>query len=293
MPRQAHLPAVGVTGQHERGPVVGHRVQHPPVGGVGDAQTQVAPVAALSGARLRRGHPVPPDVGVVHPDQADGPPGHLQPGPGVGEVEPPGPGQRRDQVTGRQVDHGAVDAAGAEEVPQRAAHRRRVVVVRAQHESPRAVQQVTQRAHHGGHGIAVGEHVPGHDRQVGLERREAGHPVPLRRAAGPQVEVGQVEQPERGLTRGEHGHLHPTQDRAAGLHERPAQHRRPGHDRSAEQTARPGPGGAHPWSRPPSSSATSSAISAVLSAAPLRRLSPHTNRSSVRGKSSACRIRPT
>src|SRR5690606_28266026 len=41
------------------------------------------------------------------------------------------------------------------------------------------------------------------------------------------------------------------------------------------------------------SAATSAAISAVLRAAPLRRLSPQTNSSSVFGKSRACRIRPT
>ena len=54
---------------------------------------------------------------------------------------------------------------------------------------------------------------------------------------------------------------------------------------------RPGRGQAAPGQLSPAP--TSSAISAVLSAAPLRRLSPTTNRSSVFGKSSACRSRPT
>ena len=54
---------------------------------------------------------------------------------------------------------------------------------------------------------------------------------------------------------------------------------------------RPGRGEAAPGQL--SSAPTSSAISAVLRAAPLRRLSPTTNSSSVFGKSSACRSRPT
>ena len=69
------------------------------------------------------------------------------------------------------------------------------VVVAAEDEQARDVQQRAERGQGGGDGAGVGEVVAGVDDEVGLQLRQRGHPALLAALAGRDVQVGHVQHP--------------------------------------------------------------------------------------------------
>ena len=89
--------------------------------------------------------------------------------------------------------------------------RRHVVVVAPHHECARPLEQRAERVEHGRHGLEVGQVVAGVDHEVGLETGERPYPVALALLVGREVQVGDVQHPQRPRTGREHRHGDPAQ----------------------------------------------------------------------------------
>ncbi len=87
-----------------------------------------------------------------------------------------------------------------------------------------------------GHGVLRGEAVARGDDEVGLERAERAHPLDLAPLPRHEVQVGQVQDPERRTARGEHRQREAPQRERAGLTTSRSQARR--HRRRGRRGAR-------------------------------------------------------
>src|SRR5690606_32488239 len=193
-----------------------HRVQHPTVRGVGHGNGDVD--LALVDRAGDLGVPVGVQVGVVGAAEADPQAVDLQRGPDVGEVLPAGLFERPAQVLPGQrllVRFGGALRLG--QVAQRVLEAGAVVVVGAPDVDAGQVQQRVQRVQDGLDGVDVGEVVPGVDHQVGFQGGEPPDPVLLLPLAGGEVQVGDVQHPDRYGVRRQHRHLDPAQPEGAHL----------------------------------------------------------------------------
>ena len=139
-----------------------------------------------------RGVVVASDVRVVDPDHLDRAPAGLHHGTRVVYVEPAGMGENLPQFLGRQVGAGTVRTVPGE-VAERVLQHRAGVVVGAEHERAGPLQQRGEGPLDRRYRVGVRQVVAGRDDQVGVGRRERGHPVLLAPLVGGQVQVGQVQ----------------------------------------------------------------------------------------------------
>ena len=184
-PGQADLAAVGVAGEDRVVPVGGELVEHPEVRRVRDAEPQVGVGVGRPGDRSSQ--VVSPGAGRRRRrTRSSCPPTSSRSAP-VGQVEPAGVDERAPAGRARAAAATWMLrlAVVGQQVAQRVAQRRRVVVVGAEHEHARAVEQGAERVEHDRHRVAVGEVVAGVDDQVGLEVGE-------RRAATPACGAGRA-----------------------------------------------------------------------------------------------------
>jgi hypothetical protein len=127
-------------------------------------------------------------------------------------------GERRTQVLERKLRCVRVPpAVVGQQVPGRVARRRRVVVVRAEHEHARLIEQRAEPGQRRRHRVDVREVVAGVDDKIGLEPRERAQPGPLPVLARRQVQVADVEDPDRTGSRGQARDLHLAEREAADL----------------------------------------------------------------------------
>ena len=131
---------------------------------------------------------------------------HLQLVAAVGEVEPAGLDVGTLEVGPGQLRLVDVPLAGVgQQVADRVAQGRHVVVVGAEHEDARPLQQRAERLGHDRHRLAVGQVVAGVDHEVGLEVGQPAQPLLLAQLARRHVDVGQVQDPQRSMTGGSSG----------------------------------------------------------------------------------------
>ena len=205
--RQAHLAAVGVTGDHHVPAVAGEPVQHPEVRRVGHRQPQVGVRRDGGGDGVEV---VEAQVRVVHAGERDVGALDRQPPRGVGEVQPAGPAELAAQQPPRHLRRADMAlAAVRQQVRQGVAQGRLEVVVGAQDERPGHVEQVAERVEQHGHRVAVREVVAGVDHEVGPETRELAHPALLHALTGGEVQVAEVQHAQGRVSRRQdrHGHL--------------------------------------------------------------------------------------
>ncbi|GLZ40938.1 hypothetical protein Acsp05_45620 [Actinokineospora sp. NBRC 105648] len=180
---------MGVACHHQVVTVLGEAVEDAGLGGVRHAQAQGGLAVRLARHVVV---PVPLEVRVVDARRGDGAAVDGEQGAVVGQVDPAAFDHGGAQVLPGERD--AVDAlVRREQVPHRVFRLGGVVVVAAEDEHARAVEQRAERADHGGHSLLVREVVAGVDHQVRVQLVERGHPALLGLLAGEHVQVGDVQ----------------------------------------------------------------------------------------------------
>ncbi len=152
----------------------------------------------------------------------------LDPAAGVVRVHPAGRGHARPEFGPGQVgDMPAVLLRrGVPEVAQRVRGNRRVEVVRAEHEHAGPVQQRAERLEQWLNGLLVRDRVPGVHDEIRGQRIQG--PEPREQPVSPwgQVDVGQMEHPQRFGARSQNRHLGLAQGEPVPFHDAAVAERR-------------------------------------------------------------------
>ncbi len=103
------------------------------------------------------------------------------------------------------------------------------------HEDARHLEQAAERVEHERHGVAVGQVVAGVDDEVWLEVGQPAHPVLLAGLARREMQVAEVQHPQRAGAGRQQRHLDPPHGVETRLVQRVAGERHAGHRPAARQ----------------------------------------------------------
>ena len=217
---QAHLATVGMTRKHQVVAIFRKSIQHVGLRRVRQADSDVGiRVRGTGDLRII----LQLVMRVIHTGQH-----HLHATrhklqPGMGGILPTVLDKRSAHAAPRQLYARGL-ALLARQVLQRVDRPRREVVIRAEHEGTRTVQQGAERCEDTGNGLVAAQVVASINHQVRVQSIEAGNPLLLQLLVGEHVEVGDMQNLERltlALSRpGErsgcqHGNLHTVEFKCA------------------------------------------------------------------------------
>jgi hypothetical protein len=203
--RHSQLAAVSVSGEDRVVAVCRELVEYPQVRRVGDAQPHVGRLVRPAGDVAE---PVVRQMRIVDAGECDRRPLDLQAAETVREVDPAdvverlaevAPGQRRagDRLLPRVW----------QEIPQRILRHRPPVVVGAEDVDARHIAQVAEGVHDHRDRVMVAQIVAGVDQQIRLEGGQRAKPGGLAALRRGDVDVGQVQRPNRVGSGGKAGDL--------------------------------------------------------------------------------------